>query len=59
MDKSSNTPSKSATPRREPAPNLVDQVVALRQQGLGTDAIADQCAYCGTYEVGISPCFEL
>ena len=34
MDKSSNTPSKSATPRREPAPNLVDQVVALRQQGL-------------------------
>ena len=42
MDKSSNTPSKSATPRREPAPNLVDQVVALRQQGLGTDAIADQ-----------------
>ena len=42
MDKSSNTPSKSATPRHEPAPNLVDQVVALRQQGLGTDAIADQ-----------------
>ena len=24
-----------------------------------SDAIADQCAYCGTYEVGISPCFEL
>ena len=47
MDKSSNTPSKSATPRREPAPNLVDQVVALRQQGLGTDAIAAQ--------LGISP----
>ena len=41
MGKSSNTPSKSATPRREPAPNLVDQVVALRQQGLGTDAIAE------------------
>ena len=24
-----------------------------------SDAIADQCAYCSTYEVGISPCFEL
>ena len=24
-----------------------------------SDAIADQCAYCGTYEVGISACFEL
>ena len=31
----------------EPAPSLVDQVVALRQQGLGTDAIAAQ--------LGISP----
>ena len=42
MDKPLNKPSQSATQRREPAPNLVDQVVALRQQGLGTDAIADQ-----------------
>ena len=31
----------------------------LRVYQAYSDAIADQCAYCGTYEVGISPCFEL
>ena len=40
MDKPSKA--ETAAPRRDPAPSLVDQVVALRQQGLGTDAIAAQ-----------------
>ena len=42
MDKPSKPATETAAPRHTPAPSLVDQVVALRQQGLGTDAIAAQ-----------------
>ena len=34
-------------------------LVAVCRAAVDSDTIADQCAYCGTYEVGISPCFEL